>query len=491
MAGDNVLFCIRYLYHSARWRAMMRNRGGKTYRPWEPQRYRQEAHSPAAKLPEGDLAFFLIDTASRLDLRRFYAPYEDETRGAPPFDPAMMVCLLLYAYCVGVCSSRKIALACERNLAFVAIVGSERPDFRTISDFRKLHLEAFIDVFVAVVRLAGEAGLVQLGNVSTDGTKIQGHASRHKAMSYGYMKREVERLREDIEALVTQAYQQDEAEEAALGSRRGDELPAELARREDRLATIEAAMRRLEARAKAEAEAERQRRAEAEAARQRTGQKRRGKVPKPVEEAPADNAQSNCTDPERHIMQTNNKGWEYCGNAQVSVDGACQIILACDVTDAANDKQQAVPVAHATLTTLAQAGIEPPQDEAGKAQAIPATLDNGYYSEAAAQALEDLGFTPYIATGRQKHHAPGAEASDVPATAQERMAAKVRTPEGKALYARRKVIVEPVFGQIKEARGFRRFLLRGLEKIRGEWCLVCLTHNLLKLWRYGSVHSAA
>src|SRR6266704_1687645 len=155
----------------------------------------------------------------------------------------------------------------------------------------KLHLEAFIDVFVAVVRLAGEAGLVQLGNVSTDGTKIQGHASRHKAMSYGYMKREVERLREDIEALVTQAYQQDEAEEAALGRRRGDELPAELARREDRLATIEAAMRRLEARAKAEAEAERQRRAEAEAERQRTGQKRRGKVPKPVEEAPADNAQ--------------------------------------------------------------------------------------------------------------------------------------------------------------------------------------------------------
>jgi transposase len=228
----------------------MRNRGGKTYRPWEPQRYRQEAHSPAAKLPEGDLVFFLIDTVSRLDLRRFYAPYEDETRGAPPFDPAMMVCLLLYAYCVGMFSSRKIALACERNLAFVAMVGSERPDFRTISDFRKRHLEAFIDVFVAVVRLAGEAGLVKLGNVSTDGTKIQGNASRHKAMSYGYMKREVERLREDIEALVTQAYQQDEAEEAALGSRRGDELPAELARREERLATIEAAMRRLEARAK-------------------------------------------------------------------------------------------------------------------------------------------------------------------------------------------------------------------------------------------------
>ena len=237
--------------------------GGKTYRPWEPQRYQQEAHSPAAKLPEGDLVFFLLDTVPQLDLSRFYAPYEQETRGAPPFDPAMMVCLWLYAYCVGVFSSRKVAQACERNLAFMAIVGQGRPDFRTLSDFRKLHLDAFMDVFVQVVRLAGEAGLVKLGNVSTDGTKIQGNASRHKAMSYGYMKKEVERLREEMEALVTQASRQDEAEDAALGSRRGDELPAELARREDRLATIKAAMQRLEARAKAEAEAERQRRAEA------------------------------------------------------------------------------------------------------------------------------------------------------------------------------------------------------------------------------------
>jgi len=463
----------------------------KTYRPWDPERYRHEAQSPAAKLPAGDLVFFLLDTVPQLNLRCFYAPYETETRGAPPFDPAMMVCLLLYAYCVGVFSSRKIAWACERNLAFMAIVGQERPDFRTISDFRKQHLEPFKEVFVQVVRLAGEAGLVKLGNVATDGTKIQGNASRHKAMSYGYMKKAVERLREEIEALVTAAYQQDEAEDAALGSRRGDELPAELARREQRLATIEAAMQRLEAQAKAEAEAERQQRAEAEAERQRTGKQRRGKALTPVVERPEDKAQSNFTDPELHIMRTNNKGWEYCGNAQASVDAACQIIVACDVTDAPNDKQQAEPMAQATRATLAQAGIALPQDEAGQAQAIPATLDNGYYSEAAAQALEDLGFTPYIATGRQKHHAPEAEASDVPATAQERMAAKVRTPEGKALYARRKVIVEPVFGQIKEARGFRRFLLRGLEKIRGEWRLVCLTHNLLKLWRYGSAHSAA
>jgi len=465
--------------------------GGKTYRPWEPERYRQDAQSPVAKLPEGDVVFFLLDTVPQLELRRFYTPYEHETRGAPPYDPAMMVCLLLYAYCVGVFSSRKIALACERHLAFVAIVGQDRPDFRTISDFRKLHLEAFKDVFVQVVRLAAETGLVQLGNVSTDGTKIQGNASRHKAMSYGYMKKEVERLREDIEALVTQAYQQDEADDAALGSRRGDELPAELARREDRLVKIEAAMRRLEAQAKAEAEAERQRRAEVEAQRRRTGTPRRGKAPQPVQESPDDKAQSNLTDPELHIMRSTNKGWEYCGNAQASVDGACQIIVACDVTDATNDKQQAEPLAQATRATLSQAGIEGAKDEAGAVQPIPATLDNGYYSEAAVAALETLGFDPYIATGRQGHHAPQAEAPEEPATAQERMAAKLRTPAGKALYTRRKVIVEPVFGQIKEARGFRRFLLRGLATIRGEWRLVCLTHNLLKIWRYGHVLSTA
>src|SRR3954469_7652009 len=183
--------------------------GGKAYRPWNPETYAHQAHAPAAQLPQDDLVFFLLDVVPTLDLAPIHAPYQDETRGAPPFDPAMMTCLLLYAYCVGVFSSRKIALACERNLAFLAIVGQDRPDFRTISDFRMLHLEAFKDVFVQVVRLAAEAGLVHLGNVATDGTKIQGNASRHKAMSYGYMKKEVARLREDIEALVTRAYQQD------------------------------------------------------------------------------------------------------------------------------------------------------------------------------------------------------------------------------------------------------------------------------------------
>jgi hypothetical protein len=377
---------------------------------------------------------------------------------------------------VGVFSSRKIAQACERNLAFIAIVGQERPDFRTLSDFRKLPLEAFKDVFVQVLRVAGEAGLVQWGNIATDGTKIQGNASRHKAMSYGYMRKEADRWREDIEALVTQAHQQDAEDDAALGSRRGDELPAELAHREDRLATIEAAMRRLEARAKAQADEERQRRAAAEAARQRTGQKRRGKAPKEVDETPEDKAQMSFTDPELGIMQTNNKGWAYCGNAQASVDAAYQIIVACDVTAEANDKQQALP--------MAQAGMERPTDATGAAQKIPRTSESGYDSETVAEGVEPLGFDPSMAPGRQRHHALEAEVSALPTTAKERMAAKVRTPPGRALYARRKVIVEPVLGQSKEARGFRRFLLRGLQKIRGAWRVVCLTHNLLKIWRH-------
>jgi transposase len=465
----------------------MSDPGGKTDRPWEPQPERQESHRPEGKLPAGDLVFFLLESVPPLALGRFYAPYERETRGAPPCDPAMMVCLLLYAYGVGVCSSRKIALACERNLAFVAIVGSERPDFRTISDFRPRPLEAFKEGCVQVGRLAAALGLVKLGNVSTDGTKIQGHASRRQAMSYGYRKKAGERLRAAIASLVPQAPQQDESDDAALGSRRGDELPGERKRREDRLARMESAMRRLEAQAQAAAEAERTRRAEAEAERIRAGKPQRGKGPKPVAASPSDKAQSNLTAPALPIMPTNNKGWEYCGNAQARVDEPCQIIVACDVTDASNDAQQAEPMGQATLVTLSQAGMEPARDATGTVQAIVAPLASGYDSEAAVSALATLGFDPYRATRRQRHHAPEAPGLEEPTSAKARMAAPVRTPEGKAWYARRKGIVEPVCGQIKEGRGFRRCLRRGLANIRGEWRLVCLTHTLLKIWHYGCV----
>src|SRR5262249_58946574 len=298
------------------------------------------------------------------------------------------------AYCVGVFSSRKIAKACERNLAFLAIVGEERPDFRTISLFRKTHLDAFADVFVQVLRLAKAAGLVRLGTITVDGTKVQGNASRHKAMSYGYMTQEVQRLRAQIAELLQQAQDIDAQDDAALGTRSGDELPEELRRRQDRLATIEAAMKRLEAQARVEAQAEQQRRDQAEAQRQRTGTKRRGRAPGPIVETPAAKAQTNFTEPELSIMRTANKGWDCCGNAQASVDDGCQIILACEVTDQCNDKRQAEPMAQATRSQLDQAGIAPPADESGARPPIPAALDTGYFSAEAVAALERERFDP-------------------------------------------------------------------------------------------------
>ena len=304
------------------------------------------------------------------------------------------------------------------------------------------------------------------------------------------MQKEEARLKEEIQALLTQAEQTDAVEDAVHGSRRGDELPAELKRREDRLAVIQAAKTRLEEQARAEAE--RQHRAEAEAERQRSGPKRRGKEPKPVREVPADKAQCSFSDPELKMMPQSNKGWDYATNAQVSVDGHCQIIVACFVTDAVNDKEQAVPLAEATLENLEQTEVAVPMGDDGVAQKIPATLDAGYYSEQAAAGLEARGFDPHMATGRQKHNqgkVATTEALPVGTTAKEKMQAKLRAPAGHQLYAQRKTIVEPVFGQIKGARGFRRFSFRGLLKIAGEWCLVCLTHNLLKLWRSGCAPS--
>jgi transposase len=480
----------------------------KKYRPWDPRSYRDLALSPRDRLPEDDLVFFLLDVMDQLDLEPFYSSYEVETRGAPPFDPALLVCLLLYSYCVGVYSSRKIAKACERNLAFIAIVGDDAPDFRTISDFRKGHLEAFAGLFIEVLRLAAAAGLIGLGNLSFDGSKFKADASRHKAMSYGYMKKEEERLKAEIDELLKKAQQVDGQEDAALGSRRGDELPDELKRREDRLVVIHEAKRRLEQRAREEAEQERKRRAEEEAERQKAGTKRRGPEPKPVSEVPDDKAQINFTDPEMKIMPQTNKGWDYSGNAQASVDGTAQIIIACFVTEASNDKEQAAPLAKATMENLQQAGVQLPREETGAAKKVPMTADTGYYSKEAAEEVEKEGFDPYMATGRQKHNQPSeptaaAEAAKVASAAaeqsdssgqkkkqtaeqqaKEKMAQKVKTEKGRELYARRKVIVEPVFGQIKETRGFRQFSLRGLEKVNGEWRLVCLTHNLIKIWRH-------
>ena len=462
---------------------------GKTYRPWDPFRNQQQAYSPATILPEDDLVFFLLDTVPQLDLAPFYAYYERETRGAPPFDVPMMCTLLVYAYSVGVFSSRKIAAAGERNLAFKAIVGQDAPDFRTISDFRKIHRESFRELFISVLRLAGELGMVRLGNLATDGSKFQANASRHKAMSYGYMDKEIKRLRSEIGKLLATAEQVDREQDAVLGSWRGDELPEELKRREERLAKITAAKARLEAEAAARAAAEQQQRDEVEAKRQAEGRKQRGRKPGPVSTEPEDKAQTNFTDTESKIMKRSNKGFDYCYNGQAVVDGAHQIIVAAEVTREANDKQQAVPLAQAALANLEAAGIGRLTEADNQTpQKIVNTADTGYFSEEAVKTLEKMGIDPYIATGRQKHHTEEAPLADgqtpTVESGKDKMTRKLRTPEGKKLYAARKQIVEPVFGQMKHVRGFRQFLLRGLKKVAAEWQLVCLTHNLLKIWRH-------
>jgi hypothetical protein len=293
--------------------------------------------------------------------------------------------------------------------------------------------------------------------------------------------------------LLTQADRVDSEQDAAMGSRRGDELPDELKRREDRLAKIRVAKERLEAEARVRAEEEQRERDAAEAERQAAGKKRRGKEPAPVDPTPADKAQTNFTDPDAKIMKRSNKGFDYCYNAQAVVDGENQIIVAAETTAAANDKQQAVPMAQAVMKNLTAAGIQRPLDDQGQPKPIPNTADNGYYSEDNVRDVTATGLDTYFAVGREKHHAlpTAAEAPAVSSSSavvvdenpKAAMAKKLRMATGRALYAARKHIVEPVFGQIKRVRGFRKFLLRGLELVSSEWQLICLTHNLLKIWR--------
>jgi transposase len=446
----------------------------KTYRPWEPTQSWLLPPSPQDWLDEGDLVYFLLDTVMELDLSAITSKYEQEGRGYPPYHPRMMVTLLLYAYCRGIFSSRRMQQACEERVTFRVIVGHDIPNFRTISDFRKLHLQELQGLFVQVLRLCQEAGLVKLGHVSLDGTKIKANASRHKAMSYQRMKQEEKRLQQEIRELLQQAESVDADEDQRYGpDRRGDELPEELSRRETRLKRIRQAKRALEAKAKAAAQAEQRRRMQQEE--DQGAKPRRGRNAQPVSDKPDDKKQYNFTDPESGIMKANNKGWDQCGNAQAVVDEEKQVIVACDVTDAPNDKQQAKP-----LMSQAQTNV-------GEDESIDkASMDSGYFSEANIGWLEEHGIDGYVATGRIKHgeRVPAAPRGRPPddLTVKEKMARKLRTKKGRQTYAKRKSIVEPVFGQIKRARGFVQFSLRGLAKMRGEWAMVCLTHNLLKLF---------
>ena len=422
-------------------------------------------------LPADHLAYFVADLVAERDLKPILATYGGGTRGTIPYHPELLVAVLLYADAVGMPSSRRIARELEENIAFRVLAANQRPDFRTISDFRQQHLAARATLFVDVLTLCQRAGLVKLGHVALDGTKVTANASTHKAMSYGRMVTEEARLQAEVDALLAQAEAADARDDATYGpDRRGDELPAELARREPRLQTIRAAQRVLEHEAEAEA-------ALTQAAReaQPPPEPRRGRPPSPPRTPPPPTAQRNFTDPESRIMPAPGaKSSVIQGyNCHAAVDAAAQIIVAAEVTDEPNDKQQAQPLITQVLANTGQ---------------VPrvVSLDAGYFSEANVEAMTTLGCEPLIPPDRQTHgHAiPAAPRGRPPAglSVAERMRRTLRTQRGRRRYARRKAIVEPVFGQIKQGRGFRPFLLRGFQKVRGEWALICTTHNVRKLW---------
>lgn len=403
----------------------------------------------------------------------------------------MMVRVLLYGYATGVYSSRKMEAKTYDDVAFRYLSADAHPDHDTIAEFRKRHLEGLAGLFTQALLLCEKAGLVKLGHVSIDGSKIKANASKHKAMSYARMTETEQRLKAEIEALLKQAEDVDAAEDAQYGKGRGgDQLPEELARRESRLKKIAQAKAELEQEAREKAERER---AEAEAklaarrdGQERTGKKQRGRepqVPDPDKAAPAPKAQRNFTDPESRIMPDGaNKGSFVQGyNAQAAVDSTAQVIVAAEVTQETTDNHQLLPM-------LGQV-----KENMGR-QPDAASADAGYWSEANATDESVAGIDLHIATGRMKHGETIETVSEPPphqATAKEAMRHKLRSEAGRSIYKMRKAIVEPVFGQIKEQRGFRRFSLRGLQNVRREWKLVCLTSNLLKLFGSGWTRQAA
>ena len=439
-------------------------------------------------LPEGHLARFLLDVVSALDLSAIYKSYQEKDgRGQAAYAPEMMVRLLLYGYAKGVYSSRKIQTRTFEDVAFRYLSGDQHPDHATIAEFRKRHLEALSGLFTQALLLCSEAGLVKLGHVSIDGTKIKANASKHKAMSYKRMNETEARLKQEIDALLAAAEKTDAEEDAQYGKdRHGDELPAELQRRESRLQKIGEAKAALEQEAKEKAAQQRaeaeQKLAEREEEERRTGKKKRGRkpeLPDPEQAKPDDTAQRNFTDPESRIMPDGaNKGSFVQGyNAQIAVDSASQVIVAAEVTQETNDKKQLLP-----MIALIAANLEQKPEKV--------SADTGYFSEANVtdESVKDVDL--YVATGRDKHGAAVETSSDPPppgASPKEAMREKLRTEAGRAVYKMRKAIVEPVFGQIKEQRGFRRFSLRGKENVSREWKLVCAVSNLLKLFRAGWV----
>ena len=445
-------------------------------------------------LPEDHLARFVAEVAEGLDLSKIYGQYgRRDGRGKAAYHPLMMVRALLYGYCVGMMSSRRMERASYEDVAFRYLCANQHPDHDTIASFRQQHLPTLAELFTQVLQLCNKAGLVKLGHVAIDGTKQQANASKHKAMSYDRMDEKEKQLKAEVEKLLSQAAETDAAEDKLYGKgKRGDELPAELARRESRLKKIAEAKASLEQEARERAEAvkkaaeeklEERRKKEEE-----TGKKTGGRppqVPDPELARPDPKDQRNFTDPESRIMPDGGRKGSFVQayNVQIAVDSKAQIIVAAEITQQTNDKQQLAPMLEQVVKNL---GAKP----------VAVTADTGYFSASQVNDQRAKGIELYIAIGKQKHGEPveppvaSSEPSALPPeseseseSAREKMKQKLQTDIGKALYKMRKAIVEPVFGQIKAARGIRAFLLRGMEKAGAEWKLICTTHNLLKLFR--------
>ena len=428
----------------------------KTFRPYEPDQISLMPASMRDWLPSDHLAYFISDIVDNLDLSAIMERYSGEDRGYPPYHPAMMVKVLLYAYCIGVASSRKIEKRLCEDIAFRVLAANNTPDFRTISDFRKDHLKTLAGLFLQVLKLCQKAGLVKLGHVALDGTKIKANASKHKAMSYKRMKEEEVRLEAEVAELLKKAESVDEEEDQRYGKgKKGDELPKELAFRDSRLKRIQEAKAALEAEARLEAE--------------KKPDKNDG------DGTPTDKAQRNFTDPDSHIMPTSGgKYFIQAYNAQAAVDSANQIIVAAEVTNKPTDRGQAEPMMDIVKVNAGQLPCQ-------------MSADAGYFSSDAVSNLTVLGIDVYMPPDKIGHRftLPPVPRGRIPQclSIADRMRRKLRTKKGKVCYGLRKELPEPVFGQIKQVRGFNHFLLRGLENVSSEWKVICTGHNLLKLFK--------
>lgn len=440
------------------------------FKPYEPDKPLLLPPDMRKWLPEDHLALFISDVVDALDLSEIADKYYRCNGGQPAYHPAMMVKLLFYGYCVGIRSSRRIEQKTYEDVAFRVLSCDTHPDHSRISDFRKRHLTEIGGLFVQVLEICKEAGLVKLGHVALDGTKVKANASKHKAMSYDRLVKREPEIAAEVERLLAEAEALDEREDKKYGKgKRGDELPKELRFKQRRLAKIREAKQALEEQARREAiEAGK---VDAEGNPPEGGGSESSSAPPGT---PAPKSQRNFTDPDSRIMLDGaTKAFVQGYNGQIAVDCMSQVIVAADVTQAANDKQQLAPM------------VEQIEENLGE---IPDCVlaDNGYFSQENVEYVAANYMEPLIAPERTKH-------TDEPSPAPkgripndmslvDRIRRKLKTKQGKKTYSKRKESVEPVFGQIKEARGIRSFLLRGLERVKAEWSLICLTHNILKLW---------